>query len=92
MAGSAKRCELDSSNALIHWCTVIDNGKYSYSEGNQPSLIYLWRAFHSLPMVEAVMDARRPSTQENGREMAIALVPIFPTSVQEERENINKRK
>ena len=34
---------------------------------------------HSLPMVEEAMDVRRPSTQENGRDRAIAPVPIFPT-------------
>lgn len=36
------------------------------------------------------MEARRPSTQEKGREMAIALVPIFPTCIQERKENIRK--
>ena len=41
----------------------------------------------NLPMVEAVMDARRPSTHENGREIAIALVAIFPTCMQEKEEN-----
>lgn len=33
----------------------------------------------SLPNVVDVMDARRPNMQENGREMAIALEPIFLT-------------
>ena len=32
-----------------------------------------------LPIVVAVMDAKRPNTQENGRDMAIAPEPIFPT-------------
>lgn len=30
-------------------------------------------------MVEEVMDARRPNTQENGRDMVTAPVPILPT-------------
>lgn len=30
-------------------------------------------------MVDAVMDARRPRIQENGSDIAIALVPIFST-------------
>lgn len=33
----------------------------------------------SLPMVEEVMDARRPNTQEKGSESAIAPVPILAT-------------
>lgn len=33
-------------------------------------------------MVDEVIDARRPSTQENGRDMAIAPVPIFATCKQ----------
>lgn len=33
-------------------------------------------------MVEEVMDESRPSTQENGRDIAIAPVPIFPTCAQ----------
>ena len=32
-----------------------------------------------IPMVDAVMDARRPRIQENGSDIAIALVPIFST-------------
>jgi len=35
--------------------------------------------FANLPMVVDVIAETRPSTQENGREMKIALVPIFPT-------------
>lgn len=32
-----------------------------------------------LPMVDAVMDARRPRIQENGSDIAMAPVPIFST-------------
>lgn len=32
-----------------------------------------------LPIVVAVMDAKRPNMQEKGRESAIAPDPIFPT-------------
>lgn len=32
-----------------------------------------------IPIVEDVIDASRPSTQEKGSEIAIAPVPIFPT-------------
>lgn len=35
----------------------------------------------NLPIVEEVMDESRPRTQENGSEMAIALVPIFATCI-----------
>jgi hypothetical protein len=33
-------------------------------------------------MVDEVMDESRPSTQENGRDIAIAPVPMFPTCTQ----------
>lgn len=36
----------------------------------------------NIPIVEEVIDESRPSTQENGRDIAIALVPIFPTCTQ----------
>ena len=35
--------------------------------------------FANLPIVDDVMEESRPNTQENGRDMAIAPVPIFPT-------------
>ena len=37
----------------------------------------------SVPIVEAVMDERRPKTHENGRDKAIAPVPKFPTFIQQ---------
>ena len=50
---------------------------------------YIWRVIETsilhiyqcsnLPIVDDVMEESRPSTQENGRDMAIAPVPIFPT-------------
>lgn len=43
------------------------------------NFLYFSASLLNLPMVEEVMDARRPNTQENGREMAMAPVPIFPT-------------
>ena len=33
----------------------------------------------NLPIVDDVMEERRPNTHEKGRDMAIALVPSFPT-------------
>ena len=33
----------------------------------------------SLPIVDEIMDERRPSTQEKGRDIAIAPMPIFAT-------------
>lgn len=33
-------------------------------------------------MVDEVMDERRPNTQENGRDIATAPVPIFATCMQ----------
>ena len=42
--------------------------------------------FASLPIVDEVMDERRPSTQEKGSDIATAPVPIFPTCSQS---NIN---
>lgn len=41
--------------------------------------MYLELNVMALPIVEDVMDARRPRTHENGSEIAIALLPIFPT-------------
>jgi len=39
----------------------------------------IYRCVANLPMVEDVMEESRPNTQENGRDMAIAPVPIFVT-------------
>lgn len=36
---------------------------------------------NGLPIVEEVIDERKPRTQEKGRERAIAPVPIFATCV-----------
>lgn len=43
---------------------------------------YFLRMFANIPMVDEVIDESRPSTQENGREIAIAPVPIFPTCIE----------
>jgi hypothetical protein len=42
-----------------------------------------YQCFADLPMVDDVMEERRPSTHENGRDMAIAPVPIFVTCKRE---------
>jgi hypothetical protein len=45
---------------------------------------------HSLPIVVAVMDARRPNMQENGRDMAIAPDPIFEICPHDDIRNSDK--
>ena len=46
--------------------------------------------FANLPIVDDVMEERRPNTHENGRDMAIALVPIFPTCAESNNSEHNK--
>lgn len=85
--------ELDQSVnpdvSALHCNQRLDLGKKSRGLSFCSSIYYLAKCsvcFAPVPIVDAVTDARRPRTQANGRDKAIAPVPIFPTYVRTDLE------